>query len=83
MVDSRYFETAGYGRVGKMQDLIEDAYRKEEKLYSMRSYDLHSPYTPDNKEINRQLRFWAYVEKTALHTRARSVKSETNNNPDL
>ena len=66
-----------------MQDLIEDAYRKEEKLYSMRSYDLHSPYTPDNKEINRQLRFWAYVEKTALHTRARSVKSETNNNPDL
>jgi hypothetical protein len=82
MTDPHYFRNAGYGPAGELQDMIEDAYRKEEKFYGLRSYDMRSPYTPDSQEINRKLRFAAVVDKSALHTRVTSVKSDTNN-PDL
>lgn len=83
MNDRHYFRNASYGAAGELQDRIEECYRKEDMYYGLRSYDLRAPYTPDNQEINRKLRLWAYVEKTTLHTQATSVKSDTNTNPDL
>lgn len=82
MTDPHYFRNAGCGPAGELQDMIESAYRKEDMYYGLRSYDLRAPYTPDSREINRKLRFAAYVDKTTRHTRVTSVKSDTNN-PDL
>jgi hypothetical protein len=82
MNDRHYFRNAGYGAAGELQDRIEECYQKEDMYYGLRSYDLRAPYTPDNQEINRKLRLWAYVEKTTGHTHGTSVKSDTNTNPD-